>query len=221
MRVTARVRELRAARRRDRALLDAARGLQRHGLVVGTVGNVSVRDGERVRITPTKASYERMRSDGLVTVDLAGRRWEGRSHPSRELAMHLAIYGAREDVRAIVHAHGTYAAAWSFLGIPLEPAIEEVAYYGIGPVAVSDPAPVGSDELGRAAARALGRSSAALLGEHGLVAVGADAAQALLIARVVEHHAQVAWLLRGDRPPAGNGRRRDQTPVSDILHVRH
>lgn len=211
MRLSGAWRARRAALRRDRALIEAARGLEQHGLVVGTVGNVSVRDGARVRITPTQLAYDRLHPHDLVTVDLAGRRWEGRRHPSRELALHLAIYRARGDVEAIIHAHGTHAAAWSFLGVPLEPAIEESAYYGIGPVAVSRHAPAGSGELGRTAVRALGRSSAALLGGHGLVAVGADPARALLVARVVEHHAQIAWLLRGERtsgaPGAGEGLR--------------
>jgi L-fuculose-phosphate aldolase len=251
-----------AARRRDSALLATARALERHGLVVGTVGNVSVREGDRVRITPTQLAYDGMRPRDLVTVDLSGDlvpvdldgpRREGhwrprprprsrsrprpRPRPSRELALHLAIYRARADVQAIVHAHGTHAQAWSFLGVPLAPPIEETTYYGIGPVRVSAPAPAGSAELGVGAARALGDSAAVLLGGHGLVAVGADLQQALLVARVVEHHAHVAWLLRnagdaGKRAHAGDsgkhaarghgpGTPRNQLqaplPVSDIL----
>jgi L-fuculose-phosphate aldolase len=190
------LRERLAARRRDGELIATARGLERHDLVVGTVGNVSVRDGAHLRVTPTQSDYGRMRPRDLVTVALADGGWDGPARPSRELSLHVAIYRARPDVRAIVHAHGTYAAAWSFLGVPLSPPIEESSYYGIGPVRVSDPAPAGSTELGAAGARALGGSAAALLGGHGLVAVGADLGQALLAARVVEHHAHVAWLLR-------------------------
>lgn len=182
-------------RREDRDLIAAARAMAADGLVVGTVGNVSVRQGDRVRITPTRARYAALRRRHLATVDLAGEHVGG-GVPSRELPLHLAIYRARPDVHAVIHTHSPHAVAWSFLGEPLAPALEEQAYYGIGEVRTSPPAVAGSTDLARAGVAALGDGSAALLGGHGVVACGATAGEALLVAQVVEHHAQVAWLVR-------------------------
>jgi L-fuculose-phosphate aldolase len=179
----------------DAAVIDAARGLLHDGLVVGTVGNVSVRRGDRVRITPTRVPYERMTAQDLVTVEVADGRIVLAPHPpSRELPLHLAVYRARPDVGAIVHTHSPYAVAWSFGGRALAPELEEQRYYGIGPVRVCGPSAAGTRALALAAVRALGRSRAVLLPGHGVVAVGDDPGAAAVCARVVEHHAQIAFL---------------------------
>jgi len=181
--------------RARREVVETARAMSAKGLVVGSVGNVSARVGEDVAITPTSMPYETMGDDDIVIVRADGAV-DGEHAASRELPMHLAIYAARPDAEAVVHTHSVHATAWSFLGEPLEPALEEAAYYDVGPVATSAPARAGSPELAERAVAALGASRAALLGRHGVVAIGATPGEALTIAEVVERQAQVAWLLR-------------------------
>lgn len=195
----------------DRSLIRHARELHRDGLVVGSVGNLSFRVPEGVRITPTRLPYDRMSSRDLVTVDLDGEPVRGTRAPSRELALHLAVYRARPDVSAIVHAHSPHAVAWSFLGSPLTPAIEEQEYYEIGEVRVTDPAPAGSPQLARDAPGVLGASNAVLLGRHGVLAVGPSLADAVLTTRVVEHHAQIALHIRA---ALGSGRAPETTETT-------
>jgi L-fuculose-phosphate aldolase len=191
------------APRRSRALLreaiEVARTLEPEGLVVGTVGNVSVRIGDELRITPTRTSYGSMRARDLVAVDLGSGETTGGT-PSRELPLHLAVLRARPDVGAVLHTHSVAATAWSFLDEPLRPELEDLAYHGIAPVQRSPPAPAGSDELARVAASILGDDRALLLGHHGVLTVGATPREALLVARVVERPARVAWLVRGAAP---------------------
>lgn len=187
-----------AARRVRRSVLGGARTLDRSGLVVGSVGNVSRRSGPRVWITPSRMPFSAMRARDLVALTLGGDVVRGRRPPSLETPLHLAIYAARPDVRAIVHTHSPYATAWSFLGAPLPELLEEQAYYDVGAVPVAAAAPAGSGALAAAAAAALGDGRAALLGRHGVVAVGDDPAAAIVIAEVVERTAHAAWLLRAD-----------------------
>jgi ribulose-5-phosphate 4-epimerase/fuculose-1-phosphate aldolase len=193
----------------DREILATSRALVERGLVVGTAGNVSARARGGIRITPSRMDYRRLRRRDLVTVDPAGTA-VGRRTPSLELPMHLAVYAARPDVQAIVHAHSPHATAWSYLDAPLGPPTEDMTYLDIGPVRTSAPAPAGSSRLAERAVRALGDSAAALLGRHGVLAVGASVQDALAVAEAVEHQAQVAWLLRGHtpRPPAPRPMRR-------------
>ncbi|MCW3009496.1 MAG: class aldolase/adducin family protein [Solirubrobacterales bacterium] len=191
-------------------VIAGARTLVAAGLVVGTVGNVSARVGNRVRITPTRCPYDELTTDDLVTIDLDGRVVAGRHGPSREVPLHLAAYRARADVRAVVHTHSPYATAWSFLGIALEPHTEEIGYYGIGPVRTCPPADAGSHALADAAIAGLGDSKATLLGGHGVVAVGATVDEAIVVARAIEHQAQIAWLLRGAGPVPGVAERGPQ-----------
>lgn len=184
----------RALRRR---VVAVARALEADGLVVGTVGNVSARAGGELVVTPTRAPYARMRARDLARVDIAsGARSRG-GVPSRELPLHLAVYRARPDVGAVVHTHSVAATAWSFLDEPLGPELEDLAYHGIDPVLTAPPAAPGSAELAAGAVAALGPGSAVLLGRHGLLTAGDTPERALLVARVVEHHAQIGWLLRG------------------------
>lgn len=178
-------------------VIRAARRMHERGLVVGSVGNVSRRDGTTIRITPTATPYDRLRRRDLVTVGLDGTIRGGHRAPSRELPLHLAIYRACPDAGAVVHTHSPYATAWSFRGEPLTPQTEDIGYYAIGDVRCAAPAAPGSRELADGAAAAIGASRAVLLGGHGVLTTGATPAEAVLIAEVVEHQAQVAWLLAG------------------------
>lgn len=188
-------------RRHERAILAAGRSLVAENLVIGTVGNVSARCGNELRITPTRHPYETMRRRDLVRIDTTtGQPLSTDARPSRELPLHLAVYRARPDVAAVIHTHSPHATAWSFLDQPLEPALEDLAYYGIGQIRTAAPAPPGSNELAHNVSRALGTSNAVLLGEHGVLATGRTVDEALNAARVVEHQAQVAWLVRGGWP---------------------
>jgi L-fuculose-phosphate aldolase len=187
--------ELQPAAQPDQ-IVAAARAMAAEGLVVGTVGNVSARVHGGFLITPTRTSYDSLTHKDLVFVRDGSDAAASTRAASREWPLHAAIYRARPDTRAIVHTHSVHATAWSFLDEPLGPATEELEYYATGPIRTSAPAKAGSDDLGDNAVAALGGSSAVLLGRHGVVAIGPAPDDALTIARVVEHQAHVAWLLR-------------------------
>jgi ribulose-5-phosphate 4-epimerase/fuculose-1-phosphate aldolase len=192
------------SRSERRDIVEVARAMAAGGLVPATAGNVSRRTSRGILITPTRRAYRSMRRRDLILLDGAGTRISGRHEPSREVPLHLAIYGDRPDVGAIIHTHSPYATAWSFRGLRL-PDSEDLEYLGVGPVQTSPPAPAGSEALAGAVAGSLGESKATLIGEHGVVAVGADPWEALEVAEVVEAAARVAWILSGRvaEPPAG------------------
>jgi L-fuculose-phosphate aldolase len=177
-------------------VVDAAQEMLRLGLVAGTSGNVSARDGESILITPAAMPYEKMRDEDLVELSPGGEPAEAGGRPSSEWRVHLAIYGARADAVAIVHTHSVHATAWSFGGEPLDTETEEFEAATGGPVQTAPYAPTGSEEIAAAAVAALGDRRAVLLGRHGVVGVGATPAEALATCVVVERQAQLAWLLR-------------------------
>jgi ribulose-5-phosphate 4-epimerase/fuculose-1-phosphate aldolase len=181
--------------RARRAVVAAARRMVELDLVVGSLGNVSARAGDRVLITPTASPYERMRARQLVALDVRTGRPLSRGVPSREAPLHAAVYRARPDVGAVIHTHSPNATAWSFGGQPVEPRLEELDYYGIGALRTAAYAAPGSPHLGDAAVEALGDGRAVLLARHGVLSVGADVREALTIAVVVEHQARVASLV--------------------------
>jgi ribulose-5-phosphate 4-epimerase/fuculose-1-phosphate aldolase len=168
----------------------------RLGLVSGTAGNVSARDGESILITPAAMPYEEMTEEDLVVLAPGGEPEEGRGQPSSEWRVHAAIYAERADAGAIVHTHSVHATAWSFNDEPLDTGTEELEAATGGPVLTAPYAPTGSEEIAAAAAETLGDRGAVLLGRHGVVGVGATPAEALATCVVVERQAQLAWLLR-------------------------
>src|SRR5215210_7601789 len=95
-------------------LCAVADSLYSRGYAFGSTGNLSVRTGERIWITPTGRSLRGLVADELAEVDLQGvSRNENR--PSKEMPFHLGVYKQRQDAQAIVHLHSLYAVALSCL----------------------------------------------------------------------------------------------------------
>ena len=162
------------------AICSAGRRLGSRGLVSAGEGNISARlpDG-RLLTTPTGRRKDELAPGDLATVPfdpMAGPPPSG-PPPSSDIAIHRAIYAARPDVMAIVHAHLPASMALTLAGeIPDPAALPETAFHL--PVLPFVPyAAMGSGELARRVASALAetepRPVAVLLERHGAIAVGA------------------------------------------------
>ncbi|MHB9141690.1 MAG: L-ribulose-5-phosphate 4-epimerase AraD, partial [Paludibacter sp.] len=92
--------------------------LVKHGLVIFTWGNVSAIDRETglVVIKPSGVSYDDMKAEDMVVVDLNGKIIEGKLKPSSDTATHLVLYKSFLNIGGIVHTHSTYATAWAQAG---------------------------------------------------------------------------------------------------------
>lgn len=93
--------------------------LVKHNLVIFTWGNVSAIDRESglVVIKPSGVSYDKMKADDMVVVDLqTGKVVEGDLNPSSDTPTHLVLYRAFPEIGGIVHTHSTYATAWAQAG---------------------------------------------------------------------------------------------------------
>lgn len=163
------------------------------GLVTGTWGNLSARVPREnlVVITPSGLPYAGLQAADMVVMDLDGRVVEGERRPSTEYRLHLAVYRARGDVHAVMHTHSVFASALAVARRPIPPILEDLAQVVGGEVAVARYARAGTDELAAAAVEALGRRGAVLLANHGVVGVGRDLEEALMVCQIVEKSAKV------------------------------
>lgn len=102
-------------------VFDANLDLVKHGLVIFTWGNVSGIDREKglVVIKPSGVSYDDMKVEDMVVIDLNGNIIEGTLKPSSDTATHLELYKAFPSIGGIVHTHSTYATAWAQAGVDL------------------------------------------------------------------------------------------------------
>ncbi|MGW6532966.1 class II aldolase/adducin family protein [Streptomyces venezuelae] len=157
-------------------LVDAARRTVTDGLVVGTSGNVSVRVGGTVLVTPSGVPYDRLRPEDAVGVDLRGRQLFGDLSPTSELPMHLTIY-RETSAAAVVHTHAVHATAVSML-IPELPAVHYMTGILGGPPRVAPYALYGTEELAENMLHALRDRTGCLLQNHGTVTYGDTLSQA-------------------------------------------
>lgn len=165
-------------------LVEAGAHLARAGLVPGTSGNLSVRVGDKVAITPRGIACGLLRAQLIPVHSTDGSVVHAPLAPSSELPLHLALYTA-PGIAAVVHTHSAAAVAVSTLVDEL-PAIHYYAAVFGAPVRVAPYAPFGSVELAEGALHALGHSSAVLLANHGAVTVGRDLATAVEFALTLE-----------------------------------
>ncbi|WP_329115295.1 class II aldolase/adducin family protein [Streptomyces sp. NBC_01465] len=167
-------------------LVATARRTVAEGLVVGTSGNVSVRSGGLILVTPSGVPYDRLGPEDTVAVDLAGHQVLGTLAPTSELPLHLAVYGST-DATAVVHTHAVHATAVSTL-VPELPLVHYMAAVLGGPVRVAPYALYGSDELAENVLRALAGRTGCLLQNHGTVTYGTSLSQAY------DRTAQLEWM---------------------------
>jgi L-fuculose-phosphate aldolase len=177
----------------QRALVCAyARRMVADRLVVGTSGNVSVRAGDLVAVTPTGVDYAELTPDSITVLDLAGDVVSGEFAPTSETPMHLAIYRGDtgmpgKPVAAIVHTHAVHATAVSTVVSEVPPIHYQVAIFG-GSVRVAPYATYGTPELAEVAVRALHGRAGCLLANHGAVTVGGT------LAAAYDRAVQLEWL---------------------------
>jgi L-fuculose-phosphate aldolase len=173
------------------AVAAAARRLAAEELVPGTSGNVSVRTGEIVAISPTGARLGELEAADVALVDLDGRQLGGPLAPTSELGLHLGVLRERGDA-AVVHTHAPFTTA-------LACALDElpVVHYAMlplgGPVRVAPYATFGTPELAESVRRALDGRTGALMASHGGVTVAHDADAAVELALLLEWACTLYW----------------------------
>lgn len=185
------------------AVVEVGRRQYIRGFVAANDGNISIRIGaDEVLITPSGRSKGFLKPDELVKVDLSGRRLQTGLAPSSELPMHLAIYRARPEVRAVVHAHPPICTGFSVAGIALDKCVLAEVVMTLGAVPIAEFAPPSTEQLAQAVGSKIAECDALLLANHGAVTVGTDIFAAHYNMERLEHFALitlVARVLGGER----------------------
>jgi L-fuculose-phosphate aldolase len=169
----------------------ACRRLAEAGLVRGTAGNVSVRAGDAIAITPTGGELAKLAAADVTLIDLAGSVLDGDLAPTSELDLHLAVY-ERYGAGAVVHTHAPVSTALSCVLEEVPCVHYEMLMLG-GPVRVAAYETFATPALAAAAVEALDGRTAALLANHGTIAFGADLDAAVRATELLEWAATVYW----------------------------
>lgn len=167
------------------SIIDTCLRMNREGINQGTSGNVSVRWGHGMLISPSGIPYEDLEPGDIVFLDANGTHAPGQ-RPSSEWRLHLGILRARPETDAVVHTHSIHATALSMRGMEIPAAHYMVAAAGGPNIRCARYATFGTPELSEYAVEALADRSACLLANHGVVATGPDLRKALWLAGEIE-----------------------------------
>ena len=162
-----------------------AHRLRADGLVAGTAGNLSIRHGDLVAVTPSGVDYDEMSPPAIGVHALDGSAVDAPLAPTTELPMHLAVYERSDHIDAIVHTHSPAATAVTLLVDELPSIHYYVSLFG-GPIRVAPYARFGTAALADSCAAALRDRKGALLEHHGALTGAATLDEAYTLALHLE-----------------------------------
>src|SRR3984957_7755450 len=173
------------------AVASASRHLAERGLVIGTAGNISARQGDLIAVTPTGADLATVTAEMITIIDLDGEVVEGDLAPTSEVPLHTGIYAATNAL-AITHAHAMASTALSCCHDEL-PALHYSCLGLGGAPRTAAYATFGSQELADNVIEALKGRNAAMMQNHVWVAYGASMDQAVERLELLEWLAELYW----------------------------
>lgn len=173
------------------AVASASRHLAKTGLVIGTAGNVSARQGDLIAVTPTGSDLGELTAEMITVIDLEGEIVDGDLAPTSEVPLHTGIY-AKTNALAITHAHAMASTAVSCCHDEL-PALHYSCLELGGAPRTAAYATFGSQQLADNVIEALKGRNAALMQNHGSVAYGPTMDQAVHNLELLEWLAELYW----------------------------
>ncbi|MCL6285936.1 class II aldolase/adducin family protein [Ruegeria sp. 2012CJ41-6] len=172
------------------------------GLNQGTSGNVSVRCGDEMIITPSGVTYDDLVPEMMCRVPLdAAPDLKGPYPPSSEWRFHQTILRENPAQSAVVHAHPAHATALAVQRRPIPACHYMIAAFGGNNVPLVDYALFGSAELADMIASALKDRHACLMANHGAIVTGDTLARALWRMEELENLARIYLLAQTNGTP--------------------
>ena len=154
-------------------LMQTMERIYRYRMTTTSGGNLSIRDDDgSIWITPARVDKGGLRRDDIVCVRPDGKV-EGAHKPSSEFPFHQAIYAARPELRAIVHAHPVALVAFSICRRVPDTRLFHQARSVCGDVGLAAYALPGSQQLGANIAASFAKGfNCVILENHGVVVAG-------------------------------------------------
>jgi len=186
-------------------ILEVSKAMYNKGMVDAYCGNVSVRDGDRVYVTPSNVCKGYLKPEMIVAVDLQGNVLEAADgyKPSSEVKMHLAAYALRGDITSVIHTHAPYATAHAIACKPIVTNSYTEMIVGFDKIPVASYGTPSTDEIHAGFADVIFLTDVFLIAHHGIVSVGKDVYDAMFKMESVEAITKaltIAHTLGGEAP---------------------
>lgn len=188
--------------------------LYRQKLTTTSGGNISVRNGDMVLITPSGLDKGAISGEQIGEMDMEGNIIGKTFKPSIESQMHLAVYRSRPDIRAIVHAHPVTGCSFAAAAVAINTRIGSESYAILGTPAYADYALMGTIDLADQVAAAATRSDCVIMKNHGILTVGKTLLEAFDRMEVLENAAIITLNIL--HFPGGSVRELDNDELAGI-----
>jgi ribulose-5-phosphate 4-epimerase/fuculose-1-phosphate aldolase len=185
------------------SLCETAASFYARGLAFGSTGNLSVRVGGEIYVTPTGRSLKNLVPAELACVSLEDGSRLNENVASKETPFHIACYRKNPQAQALVHLHSTYAVALSCLDNldPSQPLPCFTPYYRmrVEPLGVVPYYRPGSQALADAMGNCAVGHNAILMRNHGATTLGKKLEEAVDRYEELEETAKLYFLLRSEK----------------------
>lgn len=168
-------------------IIDTGKWIMDRQLTWGTSGNLSARDGDRIYITASGTVLGALKEEDLITVDINGNRLEGEGKPSKETAMHLAVYQRCPDVNAVIHASPFYSTFASCTDLELRVNLFIESMYYDERITRVPYCHAGSRELKEAVEKVCAGTRVILMEHHGILVYDTSMKEARVALDVTEN----------------------------------
>ena len=147
------------------------------GLNVGSEGNISIRENQKVYITPSGIDIKDLKEEQISIVNLDGIK-SSRTKPSSEVDLHLMLYKNREDIGSVVHCHSDWASTLSCLRKDILQFHYMVAEFGGNDIKCAEYATFGTQKLAKNVLKEIKKRKGCLMANHGQICVGKNLEEA-------------------------------------------
>lgn len=183
-------------------IIDVGISLDRYRLISLSGGNVSMRIGGHILVTPSGMSYETLVPADVVVMDPSGKVIEGARRPSVDTVALLHIFNNIPAVNAIIHTHQPYATAVGLVMDELPAFCTTLVNATLGAVTVAPYSNAASLDMGLRTVEYIGDKRAVILKHHGVVTVGPTVKDALHAAVYLEDACRCYCAARAMGTPA-------------------
>ncbi len=178
-------------------ICDIGRRLYNKGFSAGNEGNLSIRlNDKEVLCSPTFVSKGFLKPDDLCVVDYQGNQLRGKKRRTSEVLLHLTIYKARPDVKAVVHCHPPHATAFAVAGEPIPKCIHPEVEVFLGEVPTVAYETPGNQKFADTVLPFVKDCNTMVLASHGTVSFADDLEKAFFWTEILDAYCRILLLTK-------------------------
>lgn len=178
-------------------ICEIGRRLYQRGFAAANDGNITVRIGDNeVLCTPTMHSKGFLKPEDICTIDMTGKQIAGIKKRSSEALLHLEIYKARPDVKAVVHCHPPHATAFAVAREPIPQCVLPEVEVFLGDVPITRYETPGGKAFAETVLPFVHKTNVIILANHGTVSYGEDVERAYWWTEILDAYCRILLLAR-------------------------